>query len=82
LTIAFSYLHYSSNIPFSDDHSVTNKCQNSSFYLLEWLLPRLSFSDKIVVKDVRALYLRGDLGFWTTFFAGKSKMIESIVTFL
>jgi hypothetical protein len=49
---------------------------------LEWLLPRLSFSDKIVVKDVRALYLRGDLGFWTTFFAGKSKMIESIVTFL
>jgi hypothetical protein len=51
---------------------------------LEWLLPRLSFSDKMVVKDVRALYLRGDLGFWTTFFAGKSKskMIESIVTFL
>ncbi|XP_058730188.1 DNA repair protein XRCC2 homolog [Vicia villosa] len=35
----------------SDDHSVTSNCQNSSFYLLEWLLPRLTFSDKIVVKD-------------------------------
>lgn len=35
----------------SDDHSVTSNCQNSSFYLLEWLLPRLSFSDRIVVKD-------------------------------
>ncbi|KAK7404366.1 hypothetical protein VNO78_05208 [Psophocarpus tetragonolobus] len=34
----------------SDDHVTTNH-QNSSFYLLEWLLPRLSFLDKIVVRD-------------------------------
>ncbi|KAG5123866.1 hypothetical protein AAZX31_11G102400 [Glycine max] len=35
----------------SDEHPVTTNYQNSSFYLLEWLLPRLSFPDKIVVKD-------------------------------
>ncbi|XP_004505753.1 DNA repair protein XRCC2 homolog [Cicer arietinum] len=35
----------------SDDHSATSNCQNSSFFLLEWLLPKLSFSDTIVVKD-------------------------------
>lgn len=35
----------------SDEHPVTTNNQNSSFYLLEWLLPRLSFPDKIVVKD-------------------------------
>ncbi|XP_057456611.1 DNA repair protein XRCC2 homolog isoform X2 [Lotus japonicus] len=46
----------------SDDHSITGSCQNSSFYLLEWLLPRLSFPDKIVVKDVRTLC--SDHGFY------------------
>lgn len=35
----------------SDDHPVTSNCQNSSSYLLEWLLPRLSFPEKIIVKD-------------------------------
>ncbi|KAL2329105.1 hypothetical protein Fmac_022532 [Flemingia macrophylla] len=35
----------------SDDHPVGTNYQNSTFYLLEWLLPRLSFIDKIVVKD-------------------------------
>ncbi|CAJ2679565.1 DNA repair protein XRCC2 homolog [Trifolium pratense] len=46
-----SFVTHRIHIRSSDDHSVTSKCQNSSFYLLEWLLPRLSFSDKIVVKD-------------------------------
>ncbi|XP_027353660.1 DNA repair protein XRCC2 homolog isoform X3 [Abrus precatorius] len=35
----------------SDDHPGKSNYQNTSFYLLEWLLPRLSFPDKIVVKD-------------------------------
>ncbi|KAK7264154.1 hypothetical protein RJT34_31758 [Clitoria ternatea] len=37
----------------SDDHPVTCNYQHSSFYLLEWLLPRLSIVDKIVVNEVR-----------------------------
>ncbi|XP_061342154.1 DNA repair protein XRCC2 homolog [Gastrolobium bilobum] len=35
----------------SDDHPVSSNYQTSSFYLLEWLLPRLSLPEKIVVKD-------------------------------
>ncbi|XP_019451420.1 PREDICTED: DNA repair protein XRCC2 homolog [Lupinus angustifolius] len=35
----------------SDNHHVTSNSQNSSFYLLEWLLPRLSFPEKIIVND-------------------------------
>ncbi|KAE9593393.1 putative DNA repair protein XRCC2 [Lupinus albus] len=35
----------------SDNHPVASNSQNSSFYLLEWLLPRSSFPEKIIVKD-------------------------------
>ncbi|KAK7258054.1 hypothetical protein RIF29_32459 [Crotalaria pallida] len=35
----------------SDDHPVTSNSHCSSFYLLEWLLPRLSFKEKIIVND-------------------------------
>ncbi|XP_022633608.1 DNA repair protein XRCC2 homolog isoform X5 [Vigna radiata var. radiata] len=36
----------------SDEHPGTINHQNSSAYLLEWLLPKLSFPDRIVVKDL------------------------------
>jgi len=36
----------------SDEHPGTTNHQNSA-YSLEWLLPKLSFPDRIVVKDVR-----------------------------
>ncbi|RYR43033.1 hypothetical protein Ahy_A08g039457 isoform A [Arachis hypogaea] len=40
---------------FSDDQPVTSNFENSSLYVLEWLLPRIGFLDKIIVKDVRTL---------------------------
>ncbi|XLR61052.1 hypothetical protein HN51_004307 [Arachis hypogaea] len=40
---------------FSDDQPVTSNCENSSLYVLEWLLPRIGFLDKIIVKDLAGL---------------------------
>ncbi|XP_072082156.1 syntaxin-123 isoform X2 [Arachis hypogaea] len=36
---------------FSDDQPVTSNYENSSLYVLEWLLPRIGLPDKIIVKD-------------------------------
>jgi len=47
----------------SDEHPGTTNHQNSA-YSLEWLLPKLSFPDRIVVKDVRTWCV--DHCFWTT----------------
>ncbi|KAL1324390.1 hypothetical protein AAHE18_13G086100 [Arachis hypogaea] len=35
----------------SDDQPVINNSENSSLYVLEWLLPRIGLPDKIIVKD-------------------------------
>ncbi|QHO37718.1 hypothetical protein S245_012321 [Arachis hypogaea] len=48
---------------FSDDQPVTSNCENSSLYVLEWLLPRIGFLDKIIVKDVRTLCVNLDFNF-------------------
>ncbi|QHO27264.1 uncharacterized protein DS421_7g206490 [Arachis hypogaea] len=40
---------------FSDDQPVTSNFENSSLYVLEWLLPRIGFLDKIIVKDLAGL---------------------------
>ncbi|XLS78980.1 hypothetical protein HN51_063205, partial [Arachis hypogaea] len=37
---------------FSDDQPVTSNYENSSLYVLDWLLPRIGLLDKIIVKDV------------------------------
>ncbi|QHO55437.1 uncharacterized protein DS421_3g65190 [Arachis hypogaea] len=36
---------------FSDDQPVISNSENSSWYVLEWLLPRIGLPDKIIVKD-------------------------------
>ncbi|RZB73997.1 DNA repair protein XRCC2-like isoform B [Glycine soja] len=51
LQLSQSFVTHRILVRSSDEHPVTTNNQNSSFYLLEWLLPRLSFPDKIVVKD-------------------------------
>ncbi|RYQ79417.1 hypothetical protein Ahy_Scaffold6g108157 isoform B [Arachis hypogaea] len=38
-----------------NDQPVTSNCENSSLYVLEWLLPRIGFLDKIIVKDLAGL---------------------------
>ncbi|XLS54553.1 hypothetical protein HN51_004308, partial [Arachis hypogaea] len=42
-------------IKFVNDQPVTSNCENSSLYVLEWLLPRIGFLDKIIVKDLAGL---------------------------
>ncbi|RYR69941.1 hypothetical protein Ahy_A03g016476 [Arachis hypogaea] len=45
----------------TDDQPVISNSENSSWYVLEWLLPRIGLPDKIIVKDVRTLCVDCDL---------------------
>ncbi|XP_057751736.1 uncharacterized protein LOC130969853 [Arachis stenosperma] len=52
LTFLQSFVTHRILLCSSDDQPVTSNCENSSLYVLEWLLPRIGLLDKIRVKDL------------------------------
>ncbi|QHO31025.1 DNA repair protein isogeny [Arachis hypogaea] len=55
LTFLQSFVTHRILLCGSDDQPVTSNFENSSLYVLEWLLPRIGFLDKIIVKDLAGL---------------------------
>ncbi|RYR31676.1 hypothetical protein Ahy_B01g056544 [Arachis hypogaea] len=52
LTFLQSFVTHRILLHGSDDQPVTSNYENSSLYVLDWLLPRIGLLDKIIVKDV------------------------------